>query len=244
MLRRVLFDYIRSFNWKNYLHTRNTYNNGYSLWMIIYLTFLLPLTNGSIRESELAVVSYYMWEIPFLIGMMGIELFPFQIPKLMFLCPLNVEERRQYMKCVYWVRILVPTIIQIVFGTILSLLDIFKFGIVVISGFSMLSTLIVFSRVIKPAYPSDKEAEKDMNYLFYFIVFLGCIVAQMCTSMFIEEIVNGNSVYQYVLLAEIIIYTIMDVLCLRSLPKFIEKNSVYGERFDMLRSQNQPGKAR
>ena len=244
MLKRVLFDYIRSFTWKNIVQTCCKYNNGYSLWTIIYLTILLPLSNAMIHESGQAAASYYLWAIPFLIGMIGMELLPLQIPKLMFLCPLNDEERRQYMKCVYWVRILVPIMIQVLIGVVLFLSGILKSGIVVISAFSTLSALFVVSRVIKPGYPSDKHADKDMYYACYIICFMVCVIVQMCTAMFIEEIVNGSSVYKYVLLAEIITYIIMDMLCLRSLPQFIEKNSVYEERFDIVKSKNQAGKAR
>lgn len=238
MLKRVLSDYIRSFTWRKLIQNSDTNNNDIS-WGIMYLFFILPVIELP-DESLFGIASYYLWVIPFIVGMRGMALLPFQIPKMMFLCPTNLEERRQYLKYVYWVRILVPIMLEVLLGTVLILFGIVTLDVVVVFAVNIASILVVFSKLTKNIHSSDDWIYNSC----YVIWFLFSVVAQMCTIMFMEEVIKGNDTYRYALIAEIMVFMVIDVFCLRSLPKSIEKNSGYGEHFDMIKPQNQPGKAR
>ncbi len=52
MLKRVLFDYIRSFRWKNIVGCAKRIQGFGAFYWIIYLSILMPLSNKMIHESE------------------------------------------------------------------------------------------------------------------------------------------------------------------------------------------------
>mgnify|MGYP007037214046 FL=1 len=108
MIKEVVYDYIRSFRWKN-LQQMNKEENRFSfLWTVCYFLILLPITTRLYKESVFAISSYFLWAIPFCIGTIGIKIFPLSMKKIHFLCPMNKEERRTYSYTVYGVRILLP----------------------------------------------------------------------------------------------------------------------------------------
>lgn len=228
MIKEVVYDYIRSFRWKN-LQQMNKDENRFGFWgTVCYFLILLPITTRLYKESVFAISSYFLWAIPFCIGTIGIKIFPLSMKKIHFLCPMNKEERRTYSYTVYGVRILLPLLIEVVLGIILCMGKMTTVSVVLLHGMGLLTFFVmgstkVYENLNKAKKESDKQFHRGM-YMFFMIIY---VITEMCTVMFMEQIMYGSILYRYALGIEILLFVIITIWCLRSLPEVIEKNCNY-----------------
>ena len=93
MLRKVWLDYLEGFRWSK---IRAFYNFNRA-WVFIYMLTMLPFIVQNNHE-EIILVEYYLTVIPILLGFHTMAIVPLRLPKQMYLCPMGMEERQQYLK--------------------------------------------------------------------------------------------------------------------------------------------------
>ena len=239
MVKRALFEYIGSFNWKNIVEIGRSENSFSFWWMITYFLILCPFNTRLFHETVFAIVSYYLWALPFVIGVLGIQLFPLRLKKIVFLCPMNIQERRKYSYYIFWERILIPVIIEMGTGIVLCAFGVMKPIVVFIYAFSLLTFFIMVSvKVYGSGKPKEKASEQPKSNVKYFLCILFCAIVQMCNIMFMEATINGESIYRYILLGEMVIFFLIDIYCMRALPSFIEENIAYEESYHITEQQS------
>ena len=104
MVKLILRDY--RLQWKENL-SRSQMNMA---WITFYIA-IFPLWNSSFNVSG----CYYACMVPMLFGWILAEAFPNEMSKAMLLCPLSEEEKRRYISTGYWLRVLCPTIMELLF---------------------------------------------------------------------------------------------------------------------------------
>ena len=93
-------------------------------------------------------------------------------------------------------------------------------------------------------YGKSDIKEKQYYDLIFILSMLFGIVGQMINCMFLEDILNGGKIGAYVLLGEMIVFLLINLWCLCSLPDFIERNCNYMNEEPKMVQTNQPERAR
>lgn len=103
MFKKVIHDYLGYLRWGN---IRRVYSNIGTWWIYPYMLTIFPLLTDIDESSGLA--AYYILIIPLLFAIMTLSVVPMKLPKQMFLCPMEEQERRKYIHELFAVRLLVP----------------------------------------------------------------------------------------------------------------------------------------
>lgn len=103
MNSRAIKDYFRSFHWKKMFSVQ--------LFMFYYWLFFGPIMcwDKECRSMEVILI-YYSGAVTLLLGMSGMHLNPVRLPKLMYLLPMNREQRESYVRTGFWIRFLAPAL--------------------------------------------------------------------------------------------------------------------------------------
>ena len=114
MSSRAVEDYLRSFRIKQFVSAENALLYIYLLIGPVY--FLEP--HGEITRS-MAMAVYYCGMVPLIVGMSGMRLNPIGLPKIMFLCPMSLSQREEYVKAQFWARFCFPALVFVVLRIVL-----------------------------------------------------------------------------------------------------------------------------
>lgn len=113
MLKKVWLDYLEGFRW---IKIRAFYNFSRA-WIFIYMLTMLPFIVQNNHE-EIVLGEYYLVVIPVLLGFHTMAVIPLRLPKQMYLCPMGMKERQQYLKQMFWVRLMMPLLLGFVLSSI------------------------------------------------------------------------------------------------------------------------------
>lgn len=236
MLKRVLVDYIRSFRWKKFVRMNRETSSFFLWYSIVYLLIVFPLLNEEIGDSMYSRVGYYLWAVTFLIGMLGLELFPLRLPKIMFLCPMNQRERKQYISNVFWVRIFVPIFLEGMVCIVLVVCQIFNTIYVTLHLFASIAMLIFISLLLMNGKPlMCKKIEDNVKMVGGILGFGVSIAIIVLLGMMTEELMGEISSIHYGLAIGIIVLACIDLLLLRKLSERIEEIVAYEESYAIVK---------
>ena len=228
MIKNVIYDYIRSFRWKNIKQLDKERNNFSFYWTICYFAFFYPVITRLYQETAFTIANYFLWMIQFCIGILGIQLLPIRLKKIIFLSPLDKQERRKYSYSILLVRIMIPLVIQGVLGIVFCVFGVINLMSILVQGISVLTLFMLVSvKVYGKGDIREKKTEKQYYDLIFILSMMFGIVGQMANCMFLEDILNGGKIGGYVLLGEMIIFLLIIFWCIRSIPDFIERNCNY-----------------
>lgn len=104
----VLKNYIKSFTWNN---IKERYING-NWFSIIYLCLIMPLILSGQDEDNSSILCLLIM-LPNIFAMFASILFPSILPKLMYLCPMSKEMRKDYLIKACMIRTAVPVVFTI-----------------------------------------------------------------------------------------------------------------------------------
>ena len=118
MIKNVICDYIRGFSLSR---VRQAYQHG-GYFFIAYAMTAMPLVCGFFEDAE-SVITYYMVMFPALFCLYAAPLHPFIMPKVMYLCPMDRQERHRYIEWSGYLHIIVPFILGVAGVLILLILN-------------------------------------------------------------------------------------------------------------------------
>lgn len=84
------------------------------VWIFVYMLVLLPCMMAG-NGKGIALASYYIMVIPMMFGIYSSSVAPIQLPKQMYLCPMELSERYRYIRDIYWIKIITPILAGMVF---------------------------------------------------------------------------------------------------------------------------------
>lgn len=225
MVKRALYDYIACFRWRNFVDVYK--KSMLFIWIAIFN--LLNTWNSLWNESKSGVAIYFVWASIFFFGLIGMAMCPMKLPKIMFLSPMNESQRRQYIKISFWVRIIVPTLIGILVGVILTIFEIIQGFVVILSVINLFAIFIFYA-----AEPTtfDREQSRRQNVKTNFFSVAGTlysVLIQIGIVLWADKLEQGINECHYIMAIAFFIMGIMVVVYLKKLPKRLAIYAVYEE---------------
>lgn len=130
MIRNISREYWKAYRWEN-LKQKGSFSG---IFFLIYFLFILPMILGHFEDYRFEIIAPLA--IPAFWIVISAALHPMRLPKLLFLCPMDQNERRKYVVTAFWYRMCLHTIFVIVGAVIMFLLkkDIISTVVVIFNG--------------------------------------------------------------------------------------------------------------
>lgn len=110
MIKNIVREYFAAFRLGN---IKESYQKN-NWWFFIYILTFLPMMMFSGRMKTFwQILAYYMLMLPVVFELFAVPLHPFALPKIMYLCPLTKQERREYLVKTYWMKVLFPCMVEL-----------------------------------------------------------------------------------------------------------------------------------
>lgn len=235
MLRKVLEDYRDGFRWSRF---KETYHFS-MLWMYVYLLAFFPIILDMNEKTEL-LARYYTMALPLLFGIYSLSAVPIRLPKQMFLCPLNEDEREKYAKTLFVVRLLGPVLFGAVTYSVAAIAGWMDTECLWFEFFGLVSMMICGSITSWPGSTwerSDTKLKRLMNPELkglYGPTMTGLIAAVSCQLLFTVAWDGKPDMIFNVLMATIGLITIVcDIWVLRYFNPVIKNCITYEMSYDM-----------
>lgn len=239
MLRKVWLDYLDGFRWSK---IRAFYNFNRA-WVFIYMLTMLPFIVQNNHE-EIILVEYYLTVIPILLGFHTMAIVPLRLPKQMYLCPMGMEERQQYLKQMFWVRLVMPILLGMVLSTIGVVAGRFEWLYVGKLLFGLLSFMIAGSITYFPGSVMDRDNDKEKEHFtdkrlkgLKTIGMIGQVTGLIYAVLLIFQVGDTDMWIRY--LSDILVLPIIisDLWTLRYLSTVLELNVDYENAYEVLKEQ-------
>ena len=159
MLKKVWLDYLEGFRWSKI----KAFYNFSRAWIFIYMLTMLPVIVQNNHE-EIVLTEYYLTVIPLLLGIHTMAIIPLRLPKQMYLCPMEMRERQQYLKQMFWVRLIIPVLFGAVVHVAGVMIGRFDWGYVGKQIFGLVSIMISGSITFYPGSTMDRDNDKEKEH--------------------------------------------------------------------------------
>lgn len=239
MLRKVWLDYLEGFRWSK---IRAFYNFSRA-WIFIYMMTMLPFIVQNNHE-EIVLVEYYLIVIPLLLGFHSMAIIPLRLPKQMYLCPMGMKERQQYLKQMFWVRLVVPVFLGIVLSTIGMAVGRFDWIYIGKQIFGLVSFMITGSITYFPGSVMDRDNDKEKEHFtdkrlkgLKTIGMIGQVTGLIYAVLLIFQVGETDMWIRY--LSDILVLPIIisDLWTLCYLPTVLELNVDYENAYGVLKEK-------
>ena len=225
MVKRALHDYALGFRWRNLVQL---YKKS-MLFVWILLFNFLNTVNSLLDESTSGTIVYLVWSTIFLFGLIGMTLSPLKLPKVMFLSPMNEQERKQYIQISFWVQILIPTLIGSVIGMFLLIFRVVKSYIVILSLINLLICFI-FCAVEPKGFNQNECIKQSVKSRVFSIVGVILSMGIELSLVFWEKGLGQEwNICHIAIGVAMVTVGIMTAIYLKKLPKRLEIYAVYEE---------------
>ncbi|MBQ9136736.1 MAG: hypothetical protein IJX66_11675 [Lachnospiraceae bacterium] len=188
MLKLVIESYKNQFK----SAIRNLWDTG--LMIYIYIIFIPVIWFFDLQQN---VLFYYCALIPMLVGLALSRMYPNEMSKTLLLCPMNEEERKEYIKTGYLLRCTIPLVLYSAVNMVLVLLDKlpFVYFLLIMVIEILFITAVNIYRVPKAGTPYAMERKYDLpgNYEVWNVCmqFAGII----STVLFVTDIPQKGEIY-------------------------------------------------
>lgn len=239
MLRKVWLDYLEGFRWSK---IRAFYNFSRA-WIFIYMLTMLPFIVQNNHE-EIVLVEYYLVVIPLLLGFHTMAIVPLRLPKQMYLCPMGMKERQQYLKQMFWIRLVVPVLLGMVLSTIGVLVGRFDWVYVGKQLFGLLSFMITSSITYFPGSVMDRDNDKEKEHFIdkrlkglKTIGLIGQLTGLIYVVLLIFQVGETDMWIRYLSNLLVLPIIISDLWTMRYLPTVLELNVDYENAYEVLKEK-------
>lgn len=183
---RDMLAQIKNYKW----FKANTENGSAPIFWMIYFFCIIPLIWGAF-ENRKAGVLYFSFAIALVLSLLLGRICPMRLPKIMYLCPMEAEERRKYLVTSYVTKVLVSVLLSCIAEAIPYALGYVTWYSALMAAFSVAMLTISTNmaggdRVFQASDAKDRALKKrcsgyngwmigqQIYAIFYFIImFLG-----------------------------------------------------------------------
>lgn len=179
---RDMLTQIRNYKW----FKSNRDNGSITFFWVIYFLCIMPLIWDAFENIKTAVL-YFAFAIAFVFSMLLGTICPMRLPKIMYLCPMEAEERRKYLLTSYVTKVLLSILLSCIVEAVPYVLGYVTWYSAFMAVFSiaMLSISINMAggdRAFQPSDTKDRALKKrcsgypgwligqQIYAVFYFIV--------------------------------------------------------------------------
>ena len=133
------------------------------VWIFFYMLVLLPCMMAG-NEKGIALASYYIMVIPMIFGIYSTSAAPIQLPKQMYICPMEQSERHRYVTIMYWIRLLTPLFVGVVFHVAGAWSGITSWTEAMLQMYALVTILFCISVMTFPSVQIDDEQKDRYHY--------------------------------------------------------------------------------
>lgn len=225
MVKRALHDYALGFRWRNLVQL---YKKS-MLFVWILLFNFLNTVNSLLDESTSGTIVYLVWSTIFLFGLIGMTLSPLKLPKVMFLSPMNEQERKQYIQISFWVQVLIPTLMGSVIGIFLLIFRVVKSNIVILSLLNLLICLVFCAIEPKGFYQNEYIKQSTKSRVFSIVGVILSMGIELSLIFWEKRLGQEWNICHITIGVAMVTVGIMTAIYLKKLPKHLEIYAVYEE---------------
>lgn len=167
MRKGILGDYMKEY------HRGNAKGQFTYLFMFIYW-MILPIVTGSDKQMMDIHSKWIMGFVcvPMFLSAIAMVFHPICMSKMMYLCPMRAEERKQYVEDMYWFRVMIHCVIAVIFVGIAA-------GISHCNWLSVILLLLndfMFAFLIRPKNSISMMVDTDIErWIWFFLHLLICV---------------------------------------------------------------------
>lgn len=187
MTKNILQEYFAAFRWGR---IRECYK-GNNLWFFIYSITFLPFSLMGVNRSKENLAVYFLLMLPVLFHLLVLPLHPVRLPKIMYLCPMSREERRNYLKRTLEVKTGISVLIQLLafallffagrYSSFLLLLALFL-GIMIILETAMQERTVGSTGTLTTAWEWWETGTLIVYVMEYWVLLSRILWAEPCSS--------------------------------------------------------------
>lgn len=112
-MKIVVRDYFAAFRWSKIKESFGGNNSGW--WPVLYVYVLMPITSARNWErGPEHIICHICVATIVMFGAFSAPLHPIALPKLMYLCPMDESERKDYLKKSFFFKIIAGFVISVV----------------------------------------------------------------------------------------------------------------------------------
>lgn len=152
-MKQIVYDYFAAFHWER---LKKAFSN-MNWWIYLYLGFALPAI--TIDQEDGTFFAYTMLAFPILYCFLSGSIHPLKPPKIMFLCPMNLQDRKTY-AIKFW---LFKISIIIFLGLLGILILLSQKRIDIVSAGVALCNIIILSLFFSGFVEKSPYAQKNPN---------------------------------------------------------------------------------
>lgn len=225
MVKRALHDYALGFRWRNLVQLYKK-----SMLFVWISLFNLFLTFDSLwEETTRGTIVYLVWGFVFIFGLIGMTLSPLKLPKVMFLSPMNKQERKQYIQISFWVQVLIPTLMGSVIGIFLIIFRVVKSNIVILSLLNLLICLVFCAIEPKGFYQNEYIKQSTKSRVFSIVGVILSMGIELSLIFWEKRLGQEWNICHITIGVAMVTVGIMTAIYLKKLPKHLEIYAVYEE---------------
>ncbi|MBO5337104.1 MAG: hypothetical protein J6A94_08275 [Lachnospiraceae bacterium] len=158
MLRNAWYAYGKAYSLEN---LKRLWNFS-AIWIFFYMLFLLPVNILEVQDGK-HLALYYLKMLPLMFMILNNALVLLTMPKRMFLCPMNKQQRKKYVLNLFWIKVLVPVLVGIVFN--LLELFLFKTSMVYFGSLVIAFFVVNFSTCLFPQLNAREKRKRGWENL-------------------------------------------------------------------------------
>lgn len=152
MIKNLISDYLRVYNWDSF---KKQWENNFSLSFVMFWVFFTCI--GAMHAKENLPVNFYIvflaLYLPMWFTLFSGQIHSVKLEKMMYLCPMDTDQRRTYIYSSYYFRVILHMVI-IVMGTVVLIP--FSYCDVISAAEILLNGLIISAFI-----PSGKNTREE-----------------------------------------------------------------------------------
>lgn len=225
---------IRNYKW---FKTKTEGGASTGFWLL-YLFCILPTVLNMFQEKKRAVI-YFSFVGGLVLSMLMGRICPMRLPKIMYLCPMEAKERRQYLVISYVTKIFLVTLLSCVVEVIPYALGYVTWYAAVMAVFSIVMAAIGMNvaggdRAFQPSDEKDRALKKrcssyplwligqQIYAMFYFVImFLG------------QEVVDGENM-PWIIMALCLFLSVINLSLTLKLLSFFQETTEVLMNYEMV----------
>ncbi len=224
---------------RNYRWFKTTAEGGESTgFWLLYLFLILPIVSSIFEEKRKAVI-YFSFTCGLVLSSLLGRICPMRLPKIMYLCPMEAKERRQYLKISYVTKVMISVLLScIVLAIPLSLgyvtwysalIAIFSIAMLAIGtnmtgGDKVFQTSDTRGRALKKSCSSYHlwMIGQQIYAMFYFVIML-----------FRQEVVDGENM-SWIIMALCLFLSVINLSLTLKLLSFFQGTTEVLMNYEMV----------
>lgn len=191
MTKKIIREYFEAFRWER---LKAIYKN-WRWWPYLYMLFVFP-SIAHVYENRNGMLIFYLIMVPFLYCVLSASLHGMILPKIMYLCPMGWDKRKEYITKTCIFRTMIPIMIGLLCTVALVLTGACDgiLGVAIFLNQAIASVIYGFAPTVKGYGTNWKNGRREIDWNTQQGILEGVVTAiAIIISIFSAVLVAENS---------------------------------------------------